>query len=261
MRLGLAQMDIVWEDTPANMDKCQEFIKLAAKSKVELILFPEMILTGFTMNIDKLNIPEDRIINWFKDKAIKNSINIGFGYAIKEKTKGINKFAIVSKEGLLLANYTKMHPFSYGGEDRKYDKGEEICFCNIESTKITPFICYDLRFPEIFQIASKTSKLITVAANWPKSRQEHWLTLLKARAIENQCFIAGINRVGIGDGIEYDGASVIINPLGEILNDINSREILIIEEIDFNLVNEIRDSFSLKDDRREELYNRLNKTI
>ena len=258
MRLGLAQMDIVWENPLANMDKCQHFINLAAHNKVELILFPEMVLTGFTMNIDNLILSEEEIINWFKDKAIKNNINIGFGYAIKEGTKGSNKFAIVSKANVLLANYSKIHPFSYGGEDKKYYAGEEICFCNIQGTKITPFICYDLRFPEIFQIASKTSKLITIAANWPSSRQEHWLTLLKARAIENQCFIAGINRVGIGDEMEYSGGSVIISPLGEILNEVNNKEELIVKDIDFTLVNELRDSFSLKEDRREKLYNRLN---
>jgi len=261
MIIGLAQMDIVWEDPSLNKEKCNQFINLATQKKVELILFPEMVLTGFTMNIDKLILQEEEIINWFKDKAIKNNINIGFGYGIKEGTKGINKFALVSKDGELLSNYTKIHPFSYGGEDKKYDKGEKICSSNIESIKVTSFICYDLRFPEIFQIASKTSSLITVAASWPKSRQDHWLTLLKARAIENQCFIAGINRLGIGDGIEYSGASVIINPLGEILNEINSTERLIIEEIDFNLVNELRDSFSLKEDRREELYSILNKNI
>lgn len=261
MIIGLAQMDIAWEEPSLNKDKCQIFINLAARKKAEFILFPEMVLTGFTMNMDKLILSEEEIISWFKDEAIENNINIGFGYAVKEGTKGINKFAIVSKEGKLLANYIKIHPFSYGEEDKKYHKGEEICSCNIQSIKVTPFICYDLRFPEIFQIASKTAKLITVAASWPRSRQDHWLTLLKARAIENQCFIAGINRVGIGDGIEYGGASVIINPLGEILNEINSTERLIVEEIDFNLVNELRDSFSLKEDRREELYNRLNKTI
>ncbi|PRR80213.1 nitrilase-related carbon-nitrogen hydrolase [Clostridium vincentii] len=254
MRLGLAQMDVIWEEPLSNMDKCQYFINLATNNKVELILFPEMVLTGFTMNIEKLILSEKDIINWFKDKAIENKINIGFGYAIRVGAKGNNKFAIISKEGILLTNYSKIHPFSYGGEDEKYYRGEEICFCNIESKIITPFICYDLRFPEIFQIASKTSKFIAVAANWPKSRQDHWLTLLKARAIENQCFIAGVNRIGIGDKIEYGGASVIINPQGEVLNEISSKEELIITEIDFNLVDEIRDSFSLKKDRRENLY-------
>ena len=101
MILGLAQMDIAWEEPSENMDKCQHFINLAAKNKVELILFPEMVLTGFTMNIDKLILSEEEIINWFKYKAIKNNINIGFGYAIKEGTKGINKFAIVSKDGCI----------------------------------------------------------------------------------------------------------------------------------------------------------------
>ena len=201
MIIAIAQIDITWEDSNENMKTVEDFVKKASENKVELILFPEMSLTGFTMDINKLLLSEDEIISWIKKVAINNNINIGLGFAIKVDEKGKNKYVIVSKEGKVLAMYTKIHPFSYSGEDKKYYSGDEICICKIKEFKIAPFICYDLRFPEIFQIASKEAQIITVAASWPKSREQHWITLLKARAIENQCYVIGINRVGLGDGL------------------------------------------------------------
>lgn len=247
-------MDIAWEDINDNMKKAERLIKKASENKAELVLFPEMALTGFTMDINKLLLPEGEIINWLKKAAMNNEINIGLGFAIKADEKGMNKYVIVSKEGEVLAKYTKIHPFSYGGENDKYYSGNEICVCGINEFKIAPFICYDLRFPEIFQIASKKAQIITVAASWPKAREEHWITLLKARAIENQCYIIGVNRVGSGGGLQYNGSSIFVSPNGEILNDVSSEEILIIKDIELSKIKEVKDKFDIKKDRREELY-------
>lgn len=247
-------MDIAWEDINENMKKAERLIKKASENKAELVLFPEMALTGFTMDINKLFLPEGEIINWLKKAAMNNEINIGLGFAIKADEKGMNKYVIVSKEGEVLAKYTKIHPFSYGGENDKYYSGNEICVCGINEFKIAPFICYDLRFPEIFQIASKKAQIITVAASWPKAREEHWITLLKARAIENQCYIIGVNRVGSGGGLQYNGSSIFVSPNGEILNDVSSEEILIIKDIELSKIKEVKDKFDIKKDRREELY-------
>ena len=254
MIIGIAQMDIVWEDSKANMNKVEAFVKKASEGKVELILFPEMALTGFTMDVHKLFLLEEEIISWIKNVAINNNINIGLGYAIRIDKKGENKYIFVSKEGEILVKYIKIHPFSYGGEDDKYYSGKEICICKINELKVSSFICYDLRFPEIFQIASKKAQVITVAASWPKSREEHWITLLKARAIENQCYVIGINRIGVGDGLEYNGASIFVDPNGEILNDINSKEELIIRDLKIEKISEVRDRFDIKKDRRDDLY-------
>ena len=254
MIIGIAQIDIAWEDSKENMKKIERFIKEASENKAELMLFPEMALTGFTVDIDKLFLPEEKIINWLKKAAINNRINIGLGFAAKADKKGMNKYVIVSKEGEVLVKYTKIHPFSYGGENDKYYSGNEICVCKINQFKVSPFICYDLRFPEIFQIASKEANIITVAASWPKAREEHWITLLKARAIENQCYVIGINRVGSGGGLQYNGASIFVSPNGEILNDISSEETLILKDIELNKIKEVKDKFDIKKDRREELY-------
>ena len=254
MIIGIAQINITWEDSKKNMVKVESFVKKALGNKIELILFPEMTLTGFTMNINKLLLSEKEIISWIKKVAIDNNINIGLGFAIKIDGKGKNKYVIVSKQGKVLAMYTKIHPFSYSGEDDKYYNGDEICICKINEFKITPFICYDLRFPEIFQIASKEAQIITVAASWPKSREQHWITLLKARAIENQCYVIGINRIGSGNGLQYNGASIFVSPSGEILNEVNSEEMLIIKDLEIEKIREIKDSFDIKKDRREKLY-------
>lgn len=160
----------------------------------------------------------------------------------------------ISKEGNVLLEYIKIHPFSYAGENIKFYKGNTISGCKIEECKISPFICYDLRFPEIFQIASKQAEIITVAANWPRSREDHWLTLLRARAIENQCYIIGINRVGVGDGLDYNGASIFVDPNGDILNKIICKEELIVMDINLEKINEIRNQFNIKNDRREDIY-------
>lgn len=252
--IGIAQIDIAWENSMENMKKIEVFIKKASQSNVELVLFPEMSLTGFTMDINKLLLSEEQIINWIKSLAIGNNINIGLGFSIKVDEKGKNKYTIVSKSGDVLGIYTKIHPFTYSGEDDKYYKGNEICTCTINEFQITPFICYDLRFPEIFQIASRNSQIITVAASWPKSREEHWITLLKARAIENQCYVIGINRTGFGDGLEYNGKSIFVNPDGQILNEINSEEMLIVNDLKIEKIKEVKESFDIKKDRREELY-------
>lgn len=252
--IGIAQIDIAWENSMENMKKIEVFIKKASQSNVELVLFPEMALTGFTMDINKLLLSEEQIINWIKPLAINNNINIGLGFSIKVDEKGKNKYAIVSKSGDILAIYTKIHPFTYGGEDSKYYKGNEVCTCTISEFQVTPFICYDLRFPEIFQIASRNSQIITVAASWPKSREEHWITLLKARAIENQCYVVGINRTGFGNGLEYNGKSIFVNPDGQILNKINSEEMLIVNDLKIEKIKEVKENFDIKKDRREELY-------
>ena len=254
MKIALAQINIAWENSEENLNKCEKFIKEASEHKAELIVFPEMALTGFTMNINNLKLKEEVIINWAKKQAFENNINIALGYGIKCGEKGKNKFCIVSSKNTVLGTYTKLHPFSYSGENEKFYKGNEIISCNVEGVNITPFICYDLRFPEIFQAASKKSQIIIVIASWPREREEHWITLLKARAIENQCFVIGVNRVGEGDGIKYSGASLIFDPLGRSLNEKSSEEGLIIKDLDLSLIKEIREKINIKKDRREKLY-------
>ncbi|MCJ7691613.1 MAG: carbon-nitrogen family hydrolase [Clostridiaceae bacterium] len=253
MKLALAQLDVAWEDKSKNKDTALSFIEEAAKQNVDMILFPEMALTGFSMNTEAIGETNNETLEFFKKMSSKFNILIGFGY-VEGTSNSKNKYAIVSPKGEELVDYTKIHLFSFGTETEFYKSGNEIKSFDALDFNIVPFICYDLRFPEIFQIASKTASLITVAANWPIERREHWITLLKARAIENQCYIAGINRVGEGDGLHYSGDSMIVDPLGNVISSLYMEEGLVIADISQENVTEIRKKFKLKEDRRESLY-------
>ncbi|ADL52798.1 carbon-nitrogen family hydrolase [Clostridium cellulovorans] len=259
MKLGLAQIDIVWEDKSKNKINCIELINEAKDQNVDLLVFPEMTLTGFSMNIEEIGEIFDKstTIDFFRKQAISKSINIGFGYVEKKQNTALNKFIIISAQGQIISNYTKIHPFSYGNETKHYSSGEEIQHCEVNGIIISPLICYDLRFPEIFQACSYKSSLIIVIANWPKSRIEHWRTLLKARAIENQCYIAGVNRVGSGDNLLYNGNSMIINPYGEVITEKINDQGLVIGDINVENVKDYRIKFNIKNDRKEKLYIKL----
>ncbi len=264
MRLALAQLDVAWEDKNKNKETALQFIKHAVTEKVDMILFPEMTLTGFSMNTSFIGENNNETLEFFKESSSKFNIFIGFGY-VEGISNSKNKYSVVSppvmhrgvSQDAELVNYTKIHPFSFGTETMFYESGNEIKLFSAFDFTIAPFICYDLRFPEIFQIASKTAGLITVAANWPIERREHWITLLKARAIENQCYIAGINRVGEGNGLNYSGDSMIIDPLGNIISSLYMEEGLVIADICPDEVTKVRRNFRLKEDRKDALYYKI----
>lgn len=269
MKLALAQLDIVWEDKTKNKETAIQFIKHATTENVDIIFFPEMTLTGFSMNTSLIGEDNNETIEFFKEMSSKFNIFIGFGY-VEGKTNSKNKYSVVAPpivhggvppvihrrmpQDNNLVNYTKIHPFSFGCETEFYQSGNEINYFDAFNFTIAPFICYDLRFPEIFQIASKSATLITVAANWPIDRREHWITLLKARAIENQCYIAGINRIGEGNGLTYSGDSMIVDPLGNVISSLYMNKGLVIADISEDNVTQTREKFRLKEDRKESLY-------
>lgn len=257
MKIALAQYNIWFENKIKNKDKCLEFLKQAKDKDVDLIVFPEMSLTGFSMNVELTGENNSETIEWFKEKAVQFNLFIGFGYVNKADNKGLNMFSIVSSEGKAVCSYTKIHPFSYSKEDDFFKGGNEIVYTKIKDLNVSPFICYDLRFPEIFQIASKEANLILVAANWPKSRRDNWITLLKARAIENQCYVAGVNAVGNIDGLEYAGDSMIIDPIGRIVSSGSDNEELVVGDISLSETLRFRTNFPIKKDRKETLYHTL----
>lgn len=253
MRISLAQTNVYWEDKEKNKERFIEFIEEAKNKNADIVIFPEMTLTGFSQKVDKIGEENYETIDWFKKQSVKYAIYTCFGHVEGKQGKGKNNLSVISPKGELLTTYTKLHPFSYSGEDKFYSKGEGVAAFNINGVKASAFICYDLRFPEIFQIASKEAELIIIIANWPESRREAWITLLKARAIENQCFIAGVNRVGVGDGIKYSGDSMVVDPKGNVLMSSQVEELLVCD-ISTEEVKRFREKFPYKKDRREEFY-------
>lgn len=254
MKIGLAQMDIVWEDKRENYDKCEEIVKTASKHRVELVVFPEMTLTGFSMAVEKIGEADDESLKLLSSLAVKYNISLVFGYVKRTGEKGENIQAYIDCKGKILYQYSKIHPFSYGGEDKFYLCGNQIEQVDINGFCVTPLICYDLRFPEIFQIVSDKTNLFIIIANWPKTRSAHWISLLKARGIENQSYIVAVNRIGDGNGIEYSGDSMIVSPNGDIVNCVYAREDLLIADIDPDLPDLVRNEFAVKNDRRNDFY-------
>lgn len=255
MKVGLTQMDIVWEDKEKNMQKARKLMEQAEKQGVDLLVFPEMTLTGFTMNT-KLAGEEmlfSPTLRFFKETSREYHMAMAFGFVEDFGEEYYNKLMIVS-EGRVIYDYDKIHPFNYGEEGRHYIGGHEVKTTRIQNTEISGFVCYDLRFPEIFQAVSGQADMILVIANWPKERVLHWETLLRARAIENQCYIIGVNRIGKGNGLEYAESSMAFDPLGERLTKAHSKSELMVVEIDSEQVKQVRSRFPFKQDRQPDLY-------
>ncbi len=250
MKIELCQTNIIWEKKNLNLQKAE---KLISESKSDLLFFPEMSFTGFSMNTDLTGENDNFTVNYMQKLSLKYNKSTAFGWVYKNGEKAENHYTFINNKGDILSDYIKIHPFSFSGEDKYFKKGNKINIFRYENFNICNFICYDLRFPEIFQAASKKSDIITVAACWPKARREHWLTLLKARAIENVCYIIAVNCVGNIGELSYSGDSCIINPNGEIREILSYKEGTISAEIE-NDVSTYRKNFPVKQDRQEDLY-------
>jgi len=247
LRIALVQLDIEWESKKENYRKAEGFIKRASHEGCDIIVFPEMFNTGFSMNISSIAEDEDGETALILSKlAMQNNINLIAGYAVKsfDSGKGRNQAVAYSRMGNILTTFTKLHSFSFAKEDQYYTAGDEIVTFDIEGMPSSIFICFDLRFPEVFRSIAKKVQAIFVIANWPSTRIEHWEVLLKARAIENQCFVIGINRTGRdANGIHYSGQSKIYGPLGNEICSGGEKDEFLTGEIIPHEVNEIREKY------------------
>lgn len=257
MKIVTVSLDQVWENKKANMNQITNLMSIACKNNPDVLVFPEMTLTGFTMNSrDYAENPENsETISFFSRLAKDYSVNIIFGVILNTKEKPTNNLVVLSRNGELLSRYEKIHPFSYSGEDNYYSKGDAIAKFDIDGISCAATICYDLRFPEIYQVLSAKSKIIFNIANWPEKRVYDWNLLLHARALENQCFIVGVNRTGTdGKGLQYAKSSAVIDSRGRdvVCTQINN----VIDEYSVNItcLDEYRKEFPVKKDRRVELY-------
>ncbi len=256
MKAALCQTDIKWENKEKNLAEAEKYTAEAAENGAELIIFPEMSFTGFTMNVEKYGeeFASSETLEKIKKTAADNKIAVGFGMAVKENKKNLNRFVVVDKDGSLLGFYDKIHPFSYGDEGKYFTGGENLLTVKIGDTRLSCYVCYDLRFPEIFSAAADKSDLLVIIANWPASRINQWTHLLRARAVENQCYTVGINRTGEGGGISYNGKTALIDPYGNIMAQRDSAPGITYCEILPENVAYYRNKFKMRADRREELY-------
>ncbi len=260
MKISLVSLDQQWEDKARNLQLCEEYILSASKDGVDLIIFPEMTLTGFSFNISEISEERDysNTVNSFEMLAKKYSISIICGVVFKEGNKATNNCIYISSKGVLEKVYTKIHPFTFAGEDKYYVAGSALSKIDTTNAKIGITICYDLRFPELYSSLSSDCDIIVNIANWPQKRVEHWNTLLKARAIENQTIIIGVNRVGFdGNSLQYEKSSAIFDANGDKINHIKEFNDMDVFEIDIRKTGKFQNSFNTFRDRKTELYKEI----
>jgi len=219
MQLSIAiyQQDIFWEKVSANQLLIEEFISKLS-GNIDMVILPEMFLTGFSMNISKIALTmEAKEIKWLINLSTKNHKAIIGSLPIKEGNKIFNRTLLVKPDGTIEV-YNKRHLFRMGEENNHYTAGNKRCVFEYKGVRILPQICYDLRFP-VWSRNRNDYDMIIYMANWPKSRNKVWNILLKARAIENQCYVIGVNRIGIGGDVEYSGNSCVIDFKGDKIID------------------------------------------
>lgn len=252
MRVCLAQTNILWEEKEKNIKNAESLIKKASYDKADIILFPEMSFTGFSMNTQLTGEDERYTVSRIAALAKDNCIGVGFGWVRRIAEKCGNVYSILDEKGNLVSEYIKIHPFSYSGEDVFFIGGNSIISYSIKGIPSSTFICYDLRFPELFRTISEEIHLIILPACWPARRSEHWKTLLRARAIENQVYILGVNCQGDIGGLYYSGDSCVINPNGDVLNILSDKTGLITCDLEDD-VEEYRHTFPVMKDKKSVL--------
>lgn len=248
-------MDIVWENKSRNHEKVRELLDATKPSEGSLVLLPEMFSTGFSMNVEGIDDGESRESQQFiSETSSRYGVMVLGGIAIRDQNgRGRNECIVFSADGREVDRYCKMHPFSFGGEADHYVAGDRVVVLECGEFRIAPFICYDLRFPEVFRSAVKLgANLLCVIANWPSAREAHWTALLKARAIENQAYVAAVNRAGSDPALEYPGRSMIIDPRGEALVEAGGEECTISAQLDLESLSQYRRQFPVLQDLHDD---------
>ena len=217
LHITLIQPDIVWEDIVANLANYENTIA-ALPAQKHVVVLPEMFSTGFSMAPERLAEPMDgRTVSWMADMAVKHRCILTGSLIIEDEGKYYNRMLWVQPDGRI-GFYDKRHLFGYAGEDKHYTAGDTRQIVQVNGWKINLLICYDLRFPVWARNTGEIYDVLLVVANWPRKRNLAWKTLLQARAIENMCYVVGVNRVGTdGKGFQYTGDSSVFGPLGEVI--------------------------------------------
>ena len=244
LNVTIIQSDIYWENKDKNLENFTD--KIIITSSTDVIILPEMFTTGFTMNTSLAETMNGKTVSWMK--SYENFYLMG-SIIIKEDDKFYNRFLSVKSDNI--EYYDKRHLFAFAGENKFFTAGTDRKIVTINGWRILLQTCYDLRFP-VFSRNKKDYDAIVYIASWPAKRSQHWKSLLQARAIENQAYVIGVNRVGIdGLNIEYSGDSSVYDPLGNLIYQCsNSPDIstitLKVEQIEF-----VRNTFKFLDDADE----------
>jgi predicted amidohydrolase len=250
MRIAAVQHDIVWEDRDANFERLAPQVARAVGAGAELVMLTETFSTGFSMT-PGIGEPEGGPSSQFlAARAAEHGVWVaGTCPEIAEGEElPYNSFVLAGPDGAV-HRYRKLHPFA--DERDRFRSGQGPVTVQVGDLRVTPFICYDLRFANVFWAAAADTDVYLVPANWPGARRHHWTTLLQARAIENQAYVVGGNRVGTaGDGVAHAGDSRVVSPMGELLATASGVETIVLADVDPKEVTATRERFRFLADRR-----------
>lgn len=225
IRIALGEYDIGWHDPATSLERASELVAHVTDRGAELVVLPEMCTTGFTMEAKAQCEPLDGpSVKRLAEIARGNGVHLLAGVATREEVAGeggrqgfFNSALLFDPRGEIIAHYRKQKLFVFAREQQHYSPGDAPVVVEVKGVRIAPFICFDLRYPELFRAVASGVDAMLLIANWPAARRMHWDTLVRARAIENQCFFLAVNRTGEGGGIEYDGGSAAFDPWGDPL--------------------------------------------
>jgi predicted amidohydrolase len=255
LSVTLIQSDLVWENKPANLLQFEQKIK-SIQTPTNLVILPEMFTTGFSMNPSALaENMEGTTVQWMKKMAAQYKIILTGSVIIQENNQYFNRLLWVLPNGMI-GSYDKRHRFAFAGEHNHYTAGNKRLISSVNGWRINLQICYDLRFPIWARQQSTSTEpefdVLIYVANWPERRSYAWKSLLVARAIENQCYVIGVNRVGNdGNGIAHSGDSMVVDPLGEIIYTNNQQEDIYTLLLNKNTLADVRSKFPFWKDADE----------
>jgi predicted amidohydrolase len=269
VKVAAVQHDIAWEDKQATIAHLAPLVAEAAAEGARLVVLAEMFSTGFSMRTDVTAEPEGGPSSQFLvDQAARHGVWVcgscpeiaadadagaSQGAAGDVEARPHNTLVLAGPDGTV-HRYRKRHRFTYAGVDRAFAAGSELATIEIEGVRVSPFVCYDLRFADDWWALAPQTDLYLCVANWPDSRRAHWSALLRARAIENQAYVVGCNRIGTGGSgrgrtLTYVGDSVILDPMGEALATGGDTEQVLVAEVTPERVAEVRAAFPFLADR------------
>ncbi len=256
VRVAAVQHDIVWNDREANFARLGPQVGAAAGAGAALVVLAETFSTGFAVKEPHLGEPEGGPSSQFLVEAsATHGVWVGGtcpeipADAPPDDQRPFNSFVLAGPDGTV-HRYRKIHPFTYAGEHRHFRAGTDLVTVDVLGLRVSLFVCYDLRFAdEMWRLAADTDVYL-FPANWPETRRQHWSTLLRARAIEDQAYVVGVNRVGSGGGLDYSGDSCIVDPMGEVLAAASGGESILLADVSAHRVAEVRQRFPFHADRR-----------
>jgi predicted amidohydrolase len=251
VKVAAIQHDITWEDPVSTRKQVEPMIGAAAAGGARIICLTEMYATGFSMRPERIAEDEGGPNEQFLlDQAREHDAWLVASVAQWGADGRARNNAVLAAPDGRVFRYTKIHPFSYSGEHEHYAAGDSFLTVDIDGLRVSAFVCYDLRFADEFWARALETDLYVIPANWPQPRHEHWRALLRARAIENQAYVLGVNRVGTVKNLVYSGDSAVIDPLGRTLAEASVSAGVLVAEVDAGEVARVRAEFPFLADRR-----------